>query len=194
MPDGYSKRHMSSSQTLTSNAAASEAWLREMQESMLLVNSILSIVHPALHSAALRCRETLLQDPQYSRLHRWVRQWSCLFTGTSVIRNRGCPPHRDVGTKASWYDLLFSLGQHEECALRLRDIGLDLAYGPGTAIALCGKVLRHEVSHFVGVRTCHAWFMRQAVVEGLTNDSPSWMDWNTYRRYCHSGFLASMIF
>jgi hypothetical protein len=98
-----------------------------------------------------------------------------------VISGRSTPPHRDGNSRYSWYDLLVTLGEYQNCRLRLPGVGVSFEYGPGTVVGLCGMVLEHEVPDFEGERVCYAYFMRDNVHEWAGVRPPGdWMDRDYY--------------
>ena len=70
---------------------------------------------------------------------------------------------------------LGSGGTHADCHLNLPDIGTRLWYLPGTAVAVSGRVLRHEVPDWLeGERICCAHFIKDAVHDRLGEARPVW--------------------
>jgi hypothetical protein len=117
------------------------------------------------------------------KTHQHVDSWNSAFTGISVIANRVTPRHRDSGGSFPWCDLLFSAGRHRGAFLGLDDIGAELSYNPGTAVALCGKVLSHSLPGWMdGERICIAYFMRNMVHDRLKVYHP---EWSTQAQYLH---------
>ena len=140
-----------------------------------ICNAITSVISPALYSAGISAVHELQHGSVLSNHHGVVNHWTSAWSGFSLIVNRTTPLHRDWGAAAPFYDLLVSAGTHTECSLHLPDIGARFRYCPGTAIAISGRVLRHEVSDWCGgERICCAHFMKDAVHERLGQPRPSW--------------------
>lgn len=106
-----------------------------------------------------------------------ARDWPSVFTGISVISNRSTPAHRDRGSAFQDYDILCSVGTHRRARLTVHDFGLQFGYAPGTGVALCGKLIQHEVSWWEGgggERVCYAHFMKRMVLERLQCSIRKW--------------------
>jgi hypothetical protein len=111
-------------------------------------------------------------------------EWVSAYTGIQVISNRLTPGHRDSKGRPEWYDLLTSIGGGSLPHLRVNDIGLQLAYHPGTLVGVCGTIFEHEVRAWgYGDRVCYAHFMRDAVRKRLGVTPAGWVMQNTYGRY-----------
>ncbi|KAH7919748.1 hypothetical protein BV22DRAFT_995979, partial [Leucogyrophana mollusca] len=141
-----------------------QLWLLRMADSEQLLNGITALIHPGLYSAGTSAMSKL---PKHLPLAKSA-PWPSVFSGLEVIVNRDTPAHRDSGGAASFYDLLVSLGQKHLAVLKIPDLDAELSYGPGTVVALTGKVLLHEVSSWPGgERYCLAHFMRDSVLNRL---------------------------
>lgn len=78
--------------------------------------------------------------------------------------------------------------------LHLRDIGLDLAYRPGTIVAICGDILNHEVKSWaVGERVCYAHFMREALREKLNVPPAGWCTQQDFKNIVPSTLYNDVI-
>lgn len=138
-------------------------------------------------------RQSELFSKRRSKLHP-LPHWKTFYTGISVIANRLTPSHRDVGGFQNGFDLLLSLGTHD-ADLLLDDIQVSLKYGPGSVVALCGKLLRHKVPVWQGKdRVCYVFFQKDKVFERFTVRRPQWVKHTSYfgmmdRDFCErSGF------
>jgi hypothetical protein len=150
-------------------------FLAATQEYNLICNGITSVISPALYSAGLSSISKIQHGSVLGNHHSVVDRWMSAWSGCSLIVNRTTPKHRDWGAAASAYDLLVSAGTHTNCSLRLPDIGAKLCYLPGTAVAISGRVLHHEVPDWVGgERICCAYFIKDAVHERLGLARPPW--------------------
>jgi hypothetical protein len=109
----------------------------------------------------------------------------------SVICDRKTLVHRDQGGWPACYDLLVAGGAYDEAWLEVPDIGAKFRYQPGTAVALCGKVLRHFVNHSIGgQRLCYAHYMRNNVHNRLSIPQTSWVSLKFYTWYMSQAFIA----
>ena len=155
-------------------------WLDTISESNTILSAILAVIHPHLYDAGWQTtkhlRGTAEIDPQdlLSRL-------ASVFSGVSVISNRTTPPHRDLNSRAHWYDLLATLGSYQDCNLELPGLGISLEYGPGTVVGILGNVLEHEVPSFEGDRVCYAYFMRNNMHEWADIPASEWMSIKYYK-------------
>ena len=160
--------------------AAGLDWLNHISESNSILSTILAVIHPELHNTG---RETFNRLRQHDKIQHQdvLRQWTSVFNGISVIRNRMTPPHRDGNSRKQWYDILTSIGHYRNCNLKLPGLGLSLEYSPGTVVGLSGGTLKHEVAYFEGERVCYACWMRDSVHEWAGVPGRSWMMIDHYR-------------
>jgi hypothetical protein len=141
----------------------------------LVCNAITSIISPTLYSAGLSAIGQIQRGSVLAVHHPCVDRWTSVWTGISIIVNRATPMHRDWGAAPPFYDLLVSGGTHADCHLNLPDLGTRLWYLPGTAVAVSGRVLRHEVPDWLeGERICCAHFIKDAVHDRLGEARPVW--------------------
>lgn len=102
-------------------------------------------------------------------------RWESIYTGIQVICNRLTPSHRDSKGRAEWYDLLVGLSTTSLPYLVVSELGLEMAYYPGTVVGLCGNVLEHGVRSWgSGDRICYAHFMREAVRKHFGIPAAGW--------------------
>ena len=78
--------------------------------------------------------------------------------------------------------MLVTVGTYNDGVLALPGIGLTFEYLSGAVVALCGKLLRHEVPEVSGNRVCLAYYMRDKVHERLGVAAPGWMSLDEYGR------------
>ena len=110
------------------------------------------------------------------RIMETARRWPGATPGISVISNRASICHLDINGHKEWYDLLVAAGTYTGCWFRLPDLKLCMKYLPGTAIALNGRILRHEVIDWEGGdRVCYAHWVRHSLLHALSIDFPSWV-------------------
>ena len=75
-----------------------------------------------------------------------------------------------------WYDLLVTAGTYTGCWFHFPDLDIRLKDLPGTAIALNGRILRHEVIEWKGGdRVCYAHWARPELLHALSVDCLSWV-------------------
>jgi hypothetical protein len=153
-------------------------WVHESAGIQQLGNDILSVVHPELYHNAIQA----LHNLRKVELTKWAAdQWVSAFTGIAVMSNRRSVPHVDRHGAPAWYDLLLTAGSYLHAELRMPEIGLSFDYDSGTAVAICGNALLHEVQDWgEGDRICYALFMREAV---LSRCGCNWVGWSTKGSY-----------
>jgi hypothetical protein len=149
-------------------------WLDSISESNAVVSAILSVIHPKLYDAGRKTADLLRVTPQVGA-QDILRRWASVFDGVSVISNRITKPHRDLGSRFNWYDILATSGTYEKCTLELPSLGISLEYGTGSVVGILGKVLTHEVRTFEGDRVCYAYFMRDKVHDWARVPCSDWM-------------------
>lgn len=143
-----------------------------MYETSAFFSAILSIMHPDLYDSG---RTTMLRLTKQTDLHPALVLWPSVFNAVTVLSNRSTPYHRDSKSRAPWYDMLATIGQYKGAIMDLPSIRLKLAYGPGSVIAMGGKVIRHGVSDCQGDRVCLAYYMRDTVHERMETEAAQWM-------------------
>lgn len=160
-----------------------------------MVNLALQWMAPDLHSSSTAsvkaCQNQQAQlNPTYLSQ---VTDWPSSFTGITVISNRETPSHQDTGTFDAAYDILLTGGEYSDCTLRLEDIDGHFEYGPGALVAICGRVLRHEVLKWSGKdRICYAHYLKDDVL--LKNECPrsGWVNFSDFHRYMGQRFKAEL--
>lgn len=59
--------------------------------------------------------------------------------------------------------------------MRIKELGVQFSYGPGTALLFSGKLWTHEVPHWKGgERVLFAYFMREEVLRRFTEGPIEW--------------------
>jgi hypothetical protein len=157
---------------------AGTGWLDASAHFQILGNNILSLIHPSLYENAMDALNFLRCD----RSTAWAAEnWHSAFTGIAVISNRRTIPHLDRLGSEAWYDILFGFGTYHKAKLLMPEIGLSMEYSSGTAVALCGNALHHEVQEWGdGDRICYAMFMRREVLKRFGCHFVGWSTRNTY--------------
>ena len=161
-------------------------WLVGITETEEDVNAILALIEPTLYDTGQTAHKKLM------KLHddcRNLHLWPSVFGGLGVISNRKTPDHRDFGGCYQWYDILVAAGNYQDAFLDVKDLGTRFQYTPGTAIAICGKLLRHGVPDWVGgERLCYAHYFQGNVMDRLREERPHWVKYQQYYRQMSSGF------
>ena len=169
-----------------------EPWLLCMKSTEILLNALTALISLHLYNAGFNAMMKLRSPDTYQNVetHENVPLWPSVYTGIAVISNRDTPRHYDINGCPPWYDLLVSCGTHKTAEFSIPKLEVTLSYSPQTVVAVCGKILSHEVVHWEGgERICMAHYMRNMVHDRLGVDQPSWCRHNIYRRKMHRGFL-----
>jgi hypothetical protein len=161
----------------------------------LLHNAILALISPDLYWKGFEAVDQLLQGNFLPKPCQVIQHWTSAFSAWQVISNRITPAHRDMGAAPMVYDLLTCAGTYKHSLFHVHDLGARFHYTPGTVVALCGRVLRHEVKDWHGGdRICVAHYMRDSIHNRMRVSRPTWpvMD-EKYRslmtlqfRVCHA--------
>ena len=173
-------------------------WLGQVQSTEMCMNLVFSLIAPQLYRHGLISILELQAKPEkYFKIAKtlqgavtkpWqakleaLQPWPSIFSGVSIIANRITPSHRDDNGHHPWFDLLFSAGQHEAAILKVPELKGHFSYLPGTLVALCGKVLRHEVPSYKGSdRLCIAHYFRPDALARMRLNSaePNWVECST---------------
>ncbi len=188
---------------------AVQPWLINIQHTEECINSVLSVIAPALFNRALEAIEEIKARPDHyfgevaeSRAKAWpatlkaVQLWPTVFSGVAVITNRKTPSHRDDGGHRPWYDMLYSGGKHTKAKLKVVDFNATFNYKPGSLVALCGKTFRHQDMEYEGPdRICLAHYMRFDVMERmmLKAKGAEWVPMETLFLLCNEDFQTNNL-
>ena len=156
-----------------------------------LCNAILALTHPALFDAGVHAMQQLELnvDIEHVQTHHHTALWPSVFSGIGVISNRVTPRHRDDNAWYTWYDLLASLGTHQEAQINIEELGASFSYRPGTVFLVCGKLLGHSVDKWEGgEQICMAHYMRDMLHERLQVHRPHWCRFPIYTRLFDNAF------
>ena len=162
------------------------AWLNTQIRASALVGGILSIVHPELYTAGIKCLKAL--NDHADSIHKGealpalLKLWSSPFTAITAISNRDTPHHRDNGSAHEWLDILVALGDYDNGQIEFPGLGMRFKYDPGTVVVFTGRVLRHG-ANCPGDRACIVHHMKERVVEELGITKPSWVNQSSYSRH-----------
>ena len=140
-----------------------------------LHNAILALISPDLYWKGFQVIQNLLNgDVLLDNAHS-IDVWNSAFSAWQIISNRATPAHCDMGAAPMVYDLLTCAGTYNHCIFHVHDLEARFCYNVGTVVALCGKVLLHEVKRWEGgERICIAHYMRDNVHDRLGIARPSW--------------------
>lgn len=175
-------------------------FLRESNESLSLLGSALWLLHPRLarrwSEIMLAINRQTLGTDAVKKLHTsgTSRLWPSPFTAMSIIGNKSSSLHRDQKGVAPFFDLLTTIGNYTDGMIHTPALGLVFKYNPGTLMALCGKVLAHEVPRVNGERVCLVQYFHRRPLELHTTNPDlreqqfcDWMDVKTFQEVCKSG-------
>ena len=130
-------------------------------------------IHPELFRSSLAVQEQLKKDPLTKEL---AGEWASSFTCISVISNRTSKVHHDNSGEPGWYDFLISIGTYCFAKLAFEQLGVEVVYSAGTAVAFCANVFNHGVSEWGrGDRICYAFFNKKTILRRFGQDKAGWM-------------------
>lgn len=151
-----------------------------MREEGALCSAILSIAHPDLFAAAQEALGAAARcEPLVAEA---LTIWPAIFSRLQVLSNRESPFHRDNSGEVTWYDLLLTFGTHEPATLVMRNLGVEVAYAPGSAVLLCSQLIHHGVARVEPDRICYAWFFNRFLHANMDASAVGWMDVGRYAR------------
>jgi hypothetical protein len=141
----------------------------------------MALVSPELYSIGHAAIKRLQSGQSLKNWNDIILSWNSVFSGMQVISNRITMPHRDRNAAKTAYDILVSAGTHQHAVLSIPDIHTTLSYKPGTVVAICGRVLLHEVPDWgESEHICIAHFMRDAVHDRLGLPRAGWVSSGLY--------------
>jgi hypothetical protein len=165
-------------------------WLTGISTTEQDVNILLSVIAQDLYDAGTAAVAKI--KVQHHSIAA-VQAWPSAFSGISVISNRRTLFHRDQGGWPACFDFLAAAGTYDSGLLLCPDLGAKFIYSPGTAVALCGKMLRHGVFDWSGgERLCYAHFMRDNVHNRLGIQQTGWVDIKDYFPHMSEEFQKRM--
>ncbi|EGO02601.1 hypothetical protein SERLA73DRAFT_47570, partial [Serpula lacrymans var. lacrymans S7.3] len=149
-----------------------ELWLQSFVETGALMCATLRVAHPALYEQA---QEALVRVEDHMDDVTVPKAWSSVFNVLSIISNWETPVHWDCLFKAVWYDMLASVGDHNDAILELTRQGrFCFKFDSGIIAAFSGKLLSHGVSSYSGERICFAYYMREYIHTKCGVGTPGW--------------------
>ena len=161
-----------------------------MRETGALCSAILRVVHPELYIAG---REALVWAATLPAVSAALDTWPSVFAKLQIISNRQTPFHRDLSGEATWFELLISLGSYDRATMVLRNLGIEVAYTPGSAVALSSYLVHHGVSAVEPDRICYAWFMSRHLHDNHGLDNVEWMAEGVYGPTEPAGVTGSNV-
>ena len=140
---------------------------------LVIMAAMLRVMHPQLFFAGLTAMRTLEARADFAE---YARAWPSVFSSVQVISNRTTQAHRDTKGVPEWLDVLGTFGTYASATLRLPQLNLTAAYGPGSIVALSGMMVEHGVDwdREDGERVCLACYMIDAVHQWLEVECPGW--------------------
>jgi hypothetical protein len=154
--------------------------LRDSAPAIKLVNKAMELIHPELFASSHGALEELRKQPLTAEQ---ASRWESVFTCISVFCNRTSKEHRDYSGDPAWYDFLISLGNYSFARLKFVELGVELMYNPGTAVAFCANVFKHAVDDWGrGDRICYAFFNKKVILERCGQDKAGWMTTSMFKR------------
>lgn len=154
--------------------------MRDTAEAVKLVNKAMEKIHPDLFTNSSAVLEEQRKQPLTQKL---ASEWQSVFTCMSVISNRTSKRHRDYSGAPGWYDVLISLGNYSFAKLKFAELGVEVIYNPGTAVAFCANVFYHEVGNWGrGDRICYSFFNKKVILGRFEKDNVGWMTLSRFNR------------
>jgi hypothetical protein len=147
-------------------------WLQEFGVSSAMLSAIARVAHPDLYWAG---RNAFLALQEIEEINEVMTMWNSVFNGVSIIVDRESPLHRDVGTRAAWYDILATIGGDVDTSMRWPGLGISVSYRSGTVVLFSGFTIPHCVEMSEMDRVCFAYYMKESVHARTSVLSPSWM-------------------
>jgi hypothetical protein len=137
-------------------------------------------IHPDLFASSWAVQEELKKQPL---TREQALQWDSAFTCITVISNRTSKEHRDNSGEPGWYDFLVSLGNYSFASLKFMQLGVEVMYNPGTAVAFCANAFKHEVSDWGrGDRICYSFYNKKVVLERFGQNEVGWMTMSRFEQ------------
>ena len=144
-----------------------------MKESGALLSAILRVTHPELFRAGLDSLRAAAS--REDSVQAALETWPTVFNAVQIICNRQSPWHRDSAGMPPWFDMLITLGSYKRATLVLRNLGVQVAYKPGSIALISSLLVHHGVAEVQPDRICYSWFMTQALHSNHMISSASWV-------------------
>lgn len=155
-----------------------QRWLRACEPAAKLVNMAMERIHPELFTSSSAVLQEMRKQPLTQEK---ASQWVSVFTCISVFSNRTSKTHRDYSGEPGWYDFLISLGNYGFASLIFEQLGVEVMYNPGTAVAFCANVFKHKVGEWGrGDRICYTFFNKKVILRRFGEDKAGWMTMSSF--------------
>lgn len=149
-----------------------------MKNSGAFCSAILRVINPDQYWAGRMALMRARQDVKGVR--EALQSWPSIFGSVQVLSNRESPYHRDFSSYPSSMDLLVTLGTYDRLTFSVRNLGMQIAYRPGTAIVMSSFVVHHGVAEVDPDRVCYAWYMPKHLHQNYDISSCAWMTHDMY--------------
>ncbi|KAI0749120.1 hypothetical protein C8Q74DRAFT_1157040, partial [Fomes fomentarius] len=116
-------------------------WADDLYESGALCSTIHWVAHPELYLAG--CKTLMRTSATTPLVRQALDTWPTVFPAVHVISNCETPFHQDTSGQAAWFEMLTSFGTYSRATLVARNIGIQMAYKPGSAILLSSLLIHH---------------------------------------------------
>lgn len=151
-----------------------------MADTSAIITGVLRIIHPELFHTGCEVISCLQNKYGFTDI---LNRWATPFNAMSIITHRESPPHRDIMSCISYYDILGNYGAFDTVEFSLPSLSAMASMRPGGLIAICGQVVRHGVEKCTGDRVCYAWYMRGSIHAHMEARPASWMTQDVYRAF-----------
>jgi len=141
-----------------------------------IVSAALIIMHPEQYYEGVKNHVHLQGRALSGELPIWdiLQLWASVFTSLSVIVNQETPIHREVVSRARWFDILTSTGSYYDVDLVLPSLQMKLKYEAGVMVGMSRKVVRHRVPRAWGAQICWVWNMQEEVHKYTNTPRGGW--------------------
>ncbi|KIK73989.1 hypothetical protein PAXRUDRAFT_176954 [Paxillus rubicundulus Ve08.2h10] len=140
-----------------------------------ILSATLMVMDPDIYASG---RETFLKvagSTQDEDMQQIIPEWPTVYLVVLVIANWVTPFHGDLSFQVQWLDLLATIGGDPDLHIELENLGVRLAYSPGTVVGLSREVLQHGVLASVLDQAFLAYHMRDNVQEGVGVHRCDWV-------------------
>lgn len=173
-------------------------FLENAKDSLSLFGSALWLLHPELARRGCTIMDSIrqgtLDEDCIQKIPDSRCNWPTPCTAMSIISNKRSAPHRDNKGIPQFFDILITLGHYDNGVFNIPTLGLHFEYNPRTMVALCGKVLIHEVNEVNNQRICFAQYFHERVIDDISKKSMfkdqtfrQWMTIQDYKQLCSRG-------
>ncbi|KIK72285.1 hypothetical protein PAXRUDRAFT_121972, partial [Paxillus rubicundulus Ve08.2h10] len=152
-----------------------QQWLQSGALQNAILSATLMVMHPDLYASGREIFLKLASSTQDEDMQLIILEWPMVYSVVLVIVNRATPFHWDLSFRVQWLDMLATIGEDPDLHIELENLGVRLAYSPGTVVGLSGKVLQNGVPASVSDQVCLAYHMRDNVQEGVGVHRCDWV-------------------